>query len=79
MLEIYKEQLFDLLNPKSILKIKQSSENGIYVQGLTSKNIFCEEDILDLINFGYSSKQTRETRMNEYSSRSHTIVNIVVK
>ena len=38
----------------------------------------CEEDIMDSITLGYNSKQTRETRMNEYSSRSHTIFTINV-
>ncbi|EGR34434.1 kinesin motor domain protein, partial [Ichthyophthirius multifiliis] len=80
MLEIYKEQLFDLLNTnKQNLKIKENAkEGGLYVQGLTNITVESEQDILDAINLGYSSKQTRETRMNEYSSRSHTIFTINV-
>ncbi|EGR30362.1 kinesin motor domain protein [Ichthyophthirius multifiliis] len=80
MLEIYKEQLFDLLNVKRVgLKIKEMSQKGgIFVQGLTNISVESEEDILDSINLGYQSKQTRETCMNEYSSRSHTIFTINV-
>ncbi|KAL4488453.1 hypothetical protein ABPG72_013021 [Tetrahymena utriculariae] len=80
MLEIYKEQLFDLLKVDRVnLKIKENPQKGgIYVQGLTAISVDCEEDILDAINLGYQSKQTRETRMNEYSSRSHTIFTITV-
>ncbi|KAL4443117.1 hypothetical protein ABPG74_002184 [Tetrahymena malaccensis] len=80
MLEIYKEQLFDLLKVDRVnLKIKENPQKGgIYVQGLTAISVDCEEDILDAINLGYQSKQTRETRMNEYSSRSHTILSITV-
>ncbi len=36
MLEIYKENLFDLLSvQKQDLKIKESTTRGIYVEGLT--------------------------------------------
>jgi kinesin family protein 5 len=36
MLEIYKENLFDLLSlNKSDLKIKEAPNKGIYVEGLT--------------------------------------------
>jgi hypothetical protein len=36
MLEIYKEQIFDLLNyTGSSLEIREHSKKGIYVEGLT--------------------------------------------
>lgn len=80
MLEIYKENLFDLLKVDRVgLKIKENPQKGgIYVQSLTMISVDCEEEIFDAINIGYSNKQTRETRMNEYSSRSHTIFTINV-
>lgn len=32
-----------------------------------------------MINYGYNTKRTRETRLNEYSSRSHTIFMIEIQ
>ncbi|EGR31104.1 kinesin motor domain protein, partial [Ichthyophthirius multifiliis] len=74
MLEIYKEVLYDSLSlEKNIdLKIKETPK-GIIVQGLSQKIITDAKDIMKIIEYGYNTKQTRTTRLNEYSSRSHTI------
>lgn len=55
MLEIYKEHLFDLLKVERVgLKIKENPQKGgIYVQGLTTISVDCEEEILDAIKLGY--------------------------
>ncbi|EGR28879.1 kinesin motor domain protein [Ichthyophthirius multifiliis] len=77
MLEIYKENLHDSLNiiqdEKVELKIKENPQKGIFIQGLTQKLIQDENELIDVINFGYNNRQTRSTKLNEYSSRSHTI------
>ncbi|EGR29614.1 kinesin motor domain protein [Ichthyophthirius multifiliis] len=75
MLEIYKENLHDSLNleVKHELKIKETPQKGIYVQGLSEKIIKNEQELVQIIEYGYSNRQTRATRLNEYSSRSHTI------
>lgn len=58
MLEIYKEQLFDLLNINRVgLKIKElPNKGGVFVKGLTNVAVDCEEDIMDSITLGYNSK-----------------------
>ncbi|EGR28519.1 kinesin motor domain protein, partial [Ichthyophthirius multifiliis] len=77
MLEIYKENLHDSLNmqqdEKIELKIKEHPQKGIIVQGLIQRQVGDENELIDLIDFGYSNRQTRATKLNEYSSRSHTI------
>ena len=55
------------------MTIKEDKSKGIYVAGLTAFSLSSDEEVLDLINYGYDTKKTRETRLNEYSSRSHTI------
>ena len=56
MLEIYKENLFDLLQVgKTDLKIKENPSKGIYVQNLTQFSIASETDMIDVINIGYST------------------------
>ncbi|KRX06862.1 P-loop containing nucleoside triphosphate hydrolase [Pseudocohnilembus persalinus] len=82
MLEIYREQLSDLMDSeKSDLKIKETPKRGVYVSGLSSNEVSNSQELLDIIHEGFSCKQTRSTKMNEYSSRSHTIVqiNIVIR
>ncbi|KRX09676.1 P-loop containing nucleoside triphosphate hydrolase [Pseudocohnilembus persalinus] len=80
MLEIYKENLQDLLNMRSKdLKIKESPINGIYIKGLSQLKITNKDELLSYISQGYATKKTRETRFNEYSSRSHTIFQLEVR
>jgi kinesin family member 5 len=82
ILEIYKETLYDLLlnneNKNQELKIKESTKRGIYVQGLTQFQINTKEQMQKLIKEGQTKRQTRATRLNEYSSRSHTIMTIEI-
>ncbi|KAL4478852.1 hypothetical protein ABPG72_009678 [Tetrahymena utriculariae] len=80
MLEIYKEILYDSFQEgKEELKIKENAQKGIYVQGLTQTSIANQDELIQLINIGYNTKRTRETRLNEYSSRSHTIFMIEIQ
>jgi kinesin family member 5 len=77
MLEIYKEELRDLLNEESSeLKIKESPSKGIYVEGLTENPITEEYEIIDYIYAGEERRVWAETRQNAVSSRSHTIFRI---
>lgn len=74
MLEIYKENLRDLLQAQPInLKIKQCPRRGIYVSGLTEVCITSEKDMLELLALGEQMRTVASTRMNNVSSRSHLI------
>ncbi|KAL4441328.1 hypothetical protein ABPG74_013623 [Tetrahymena malaccensis] len=80
MLEIYKEILYDSFQEgKEELKIKENAQKGIYVQGLTQTSVANQKELFQLIGIGYNTKRTRETRLNEYSSRSHTIFMIEIQ
>eukprot|EP00360_Condylostoma_magnum_P000774 CAMPEP_0168314124 /NCGR_PEP_ID=MMETSP0210-20121227/6516_1 /TAXON_ID=40633 /ORGANISM="Condylostoma magnum, Strain COL2" /LENGTH=87 /DNA_ID=CAMNT_0008279145 /DNA_START=327 /DNA_END=590 /DNA_ORIENTATION=+ len=47
MLEIYREELKDLLSPEPVeLKIKQDGKKGIYVEGLTDVSVINEDELL---------------------------------
>lgn len=53
MLEIYKENLFDLLSiNRTDLKIKESPVKGIYVEGLNNINVSSEKELLDVLDLG---------------------------
>lgn len=74
MLEIYKENLRDLLetSPKS-LKIKECPRKGIYVQGLTQVCVTSERDMLEVISLGEQMRTVASTKLNKTSSRSHLL------
>lgn len=56
MLEIYKEQFIDLLSSDSEindrLKIKECATKGTYVDGLTTKNVVSEEELMKVLKIG---------------------------
>ncbi|XP_056000812.1 kinesin-like protein KIF28P isoform X2 [Ostrea edulis] len=81
MLEIYNEQVRDLLNPKSIaqkggLKVRQHPSKGFYVESLVSTPVSSYSDIEGRINEGTRNRTVAATNMNATSSRAHTIVAI---
>ena len=79
MLEIYKEQILDLLNPDADhLQIKENVNRGIYVQDLTECCVISEEELLKIVSIGESVRTVAATNMNMCSSRSHQIVMVEV-
>eukprot|EP00727_Mastigamoeba_balamuthi_P001910 m51a1_g11716 putative kinesin heavy chain (1187) ;mRNA; r:81154-85738 len=79
-LEIYKEKIRDLLaNTKENLRIRQSAERGIYVQGALEQYCATQEDVLATISLGELSRTTSATKMNAKSSRSHSVFTINIE
>lgn len=73
-LEIYKERIRDLLHPiNDNLPIRQSPTRGIYVENLREVFVGGEEDIRDLLRKGEAARSVASTKMNERSSRSHSL------
>lgn len=86
--EIYQEQLRDLLVPESLpqqdraqVAIREDTKGRIMVTGLTQVPINSVEDLLNALNFGSSIRQTDSTNINARSSRSHAVfsLNLVQK
>eukprot|EP00767_Chilomastix_cuspidata_P004389 gnl/Chilomastix_cuspidata/4525.p1 GENE.gnl/Chilomastix_cuspidata/4525~~gnl/Chilomastix_cuspidata/4525.p1 ORF type:complete len:1009 (+),score=326.73 gnl/Chilomastix_cuspidata/4525:178-3027(+) len=61
------------------LQIRQSSEQGFFVEGLSKHSVASPEQAAELINRGLSSRKTGPTYMNPTSSRSHTVLILRVK
>ncbi|XP_035688755.1 kinesin-like protein KIF28P [Branchiostoma floridae] len=81
MLEIYNEQVRDLLNPKTAsikggLKVRQHPSKGFYVEQLVTAPVSSYDDIDRKINEGTRNRTVAATNMNATSSRAHTIVAI---
>eukprot|EP01116_Phalansterium_solitarium_P019056 TRINITY_DN5222_c0_g1_i2.p1 TRINITY_DN5222_c0_g1~~TRINITY_DN5222_c0_g1_i2.p1 ORF type:complete len:836 (+),score=380.20 TRINITY_DN5222_c0_g1_i2:131-2638(+) len=73
-LEIYKEVIKDLLNPRGTnLKVHESPSRGVWVEELTEQYVTCEQDVLDLLKLGEKFRATSATSMNAESSRSHSL------
>lgn len=79
MLEIYKEKLKDLCGYGSELRIKESRQRGIYVEGLTEIYVINEEEVLGILSMGERNRTVASTKMNKVSSRSHQLFMLEVK
>ena len=54
-------------------------KNGVYVKDLSIKEVNNEKDLLVIIDNGINSRVTANTTMNKRSSRSHAIIQIIIK
>lgn len=81
-LEIYNEQVYDLLAENMHVKAEILTVNedpdGFYVNGLSEHGINNIEEVLEWIKKGESNRKYAATAMNHHSSRSHTIFRIYV-
>ena len=77
--EIYCNKLFDLLNNKNILQAREDGKGNICIVGLVEKHTKNIEELLDIIDFGLKSRTVGITGANLDSSRSHGILQIVIK
>ncbi|XP_040204036.1 kinesin-like protein KIF13B [Rana temporaria] len=80
-MEIYNEKVRDLLDPKGSrqsLKVREHKVLGPYVDGLSKLAVACYKDIESLMSEGNKSRTVAATNMNEESSRSHAVFNIIL-
>lgn len=86
--EIYNEQLRDLLLPEQIpaherspVTIREDTKGNIILTGLRQLEVNSVEDLLNALNFGSNVRQTDATAINARSSRSHAVfsLNLVQK
>ena len=77
--QIYQDQIHDLLNPEKGKNLQIREENGeIFVEKLTEVPIHTVDQAIQMINAGMKYRQIAAQRMNDTSSRSHTILHIDV-
>jgi hypothetical protein len=83
-LEIYNEDIRDLLTSKQNLDHKlelkeDPNRGGLFVKDLTCCIVKSIPEIEKLMTFGSSQRKTGETAMNKDSSRSHSIFTIYIE
>ncbi|CAJ1868747.1 unnamed protein product [Sphenostylis stenocarpa] len=76
MLEIYNEQVRDLLTTD---EIRNSSLNGINVPDANLVPVSCTSDVINLMNLGHKNRAVGSTAMNDRSSRSHSCLTVHVQ
>lgn len=77
--EIYNENIHDLLTDANYLKLIDDNKYGVVVAGAKRVKINNFEDGIGIKDFGEENRKYRETLINEYSSRSHTIFQIFIE
>ncbi|XP_031100567.1 kinesin-like protein KIN-12E [Ipomoea triloba] len=79
-LEIYNEQILDLLDPSSVnLQIREDTKKGIHVENLTEVEVTSARDVIQQLVQGAANRKVAATNMNRASSRSHSVFTCVIE
>lgn len=81
--EIYNEQIFDLLKPSSklneVLTISEDARKEFFIKGVTEESIMTLEETLGVLARAERNRHYAQTTMNHHSSRSHAIFRLSVQ
>ena len=76
-IEIYNESVNDLIEPNNKnLEVRESISAGIYINRLTEKRVESFQHVMEYMNKGDEFRSIAATKLNELSSRSHTVFKI---
>ena len=78
-LEIYNEEIRDLLNKKASRLDLRDKDTGVYVKDLSTFVVKTPEDMMKIFNEGNINRHVGQTNMNAHSSRSHSVFTITVE
>uniref|UniRef100_A0A667XYK5 Kinesin-like protein n=1 Tax=Myripristis murdjan TaxID=586833 RepID=A0A667XYK5_9TELE len=78
-LEVYNEQIRDLLANVGPLAVREDSSKGVVVQGLTLHQPKSAEHILEALDYGNQNRTQHPTDMNATSSRSHAVFQVYLR
>ncbi|KAM8876198.1 kinesin-like protein KIF28P [Synchiropus picturatus] len=83
MLEIYNEQVVDLLSPglraPGVLRVREEQSRGFYVEGLRTVPCDGAAQVEQLMEQGTRTRTTAATHTNASSSRSHMLIMLQLK
>ncbi|NWW93799.1 KIF27 protein, partial [Rhynochetos jubatus] len=80
-IEVYKEELRDLLELKTSVKelhIREDEKGNTVIVGAKEFQVECADEVISLLESGNAARHTGTTQMNEHSSRSHAIFTISI-
>lgn len=83
MVELYQDNLVDLLLPKYArrlkLEIKKDSKGMVSIENVTVVPISSLEELRTIITGGSERRHVSGTHMNDESSRSHSILSVIIE
>ncbi|KAK7257751.1 hypothetical protein RIF29_31964 [Crotalaria pallida] len=88
-LELYNEEITDLLTPEETSKIvddkskkpialMEDGKGGVFVRGLEEEIVCTANEIYKILEKGSAKRRTADTLLNKQSSRSHSIFSITI-
>ncbi|KAL6630702.1 hypothetical protein ACP70R_028553 [Stipagrostis hirtigluma subsp. patula] len=87
-LELYNEELTDLLAPEELkfsddkskkpMALMEDGKGGVFVRGLEEEVVSSAGEIYRILEKGSAKRKTAETLLNKQSSRSHSIFSITI-
>lgn len=84
LLEIYNEELFDLLSPSPDVSERLQmfddprNKRGVIIKGLEEVTVHNKDEVYHILERGAAKRTTASTLMNAYSSRSHSVFSITI-
>ncbi|XP_023715825.2 kinesin-like protein Klp10A [Cryptotermes secundus] len=77
--EIYNGEVFDLLAKRTKLRILEDDKQQVQIMGLTERAVNSVDELLQVIQHGTRTRTSGKTAANASSSRSHAVLQIVVR
>ena len=78
-LEIYNEQIRDLLNSNSgSLQVRWNAKQGFFVEDLLVVDCTKPEDVVEILLEGHKNRKIGSHELNKDSSRSHSILTVYI-
>ncbi|XP_063048333.1 kinesin-like protein KIF11 isoform X2 [Engraulis encrasicolus] len=84
LLEIYNEELFDLLSPSPDVTDRLQmfddprNKRGVVIKGLEEITVHNKDEVYQILERGAAKRKTASTLMNAYSSRSHSVFSVTI-
>ncbi|MED6273863.1 hypothetical protein CHARACLAT_010689 [Characodon lateralis] len=77
--EIYNGKVYDLLNKKAKLRVLEDDRQQVQVVGLEEVCVSSADDVIKIIQIGSACRTSGQTSANANSSRSHAVLQIVLR
>uniref|UniRef100_A0A7N9AMN7 Kinesin family member 15 n=1 Tax=Mastacembelus armatus TaxID=205130 RepID=A0A7N9AMN7_9TELE len=79
-IEIYNEQIYDLLDTASAsLFLRENIKKGVFVEGAVEKFVSSAAEAYQVLSMGWRNRRVASTSMNRESSRSHAVFTMTLE
>ena len=80
-IEIYNEEIFDLLDMKGDVKkdLIESPQTGVFIKDLKCVPVKSVDEMFKLLDYGNKNRSVAQTNMNATSSRSHALFTVHIE